>query len=287
MELEASLNSLINCGQSEIREIIEYLYIFHSLYNKDMVETKNLNVLKKKKKIQDWRSEVINTVKEYIDSDEKNQIVHSFSMLETSYELVYLSKIITILQTIKEKQQKKKKRYIFKEKQVQSEKLHSSVKKISNNQVNNSKVFIVHGHSQTTIFQTEAFLRKIGLEPIILRDQANQGQTIIEKFEKYTDVAFAIVLYTACDFGCSKEDWDKDEKLRPRARQNVVFEHGYLNAKLGRKKVCALVEKGVEFPSDLSGIIYVEYDDKGKWLIDIAREMKVSGIDVDMNKVFL
>jgi len=33
-----------------------------------------------------------------------------------------------------------------------------------------------------------------------------------------------------------------DPELKPRARQNVVFEHGYLMGKIGRKNVCALVK---------------------------------------------
>ena len=38
-----------------------------------------------------------------------------------------------------------------------------------------------------------------------------------------------------------------DTDLKPRARQNVVFEHGYLIGKLGRNKVCALVKEEVNF----------------------------------------
>ena len=45
-----------------------------------------------------------------------------------------------------------------------------------------------------------------------------------------------------------------------RARQNVVFEHGYLIAKLGRKNVCALVRDNIEVPNDISGIVYVPLD---------------------------
>jgi predicted nucleotide-binding protein len=36
----------------------------------------------------------------------------------------------------------------------------------------------------------------VNLEPIILHEQANQGKTIIEKFEAHAGVGFAIVLLT-------------------------------------------------------------------------------------------
>lgn len=80
------------------------------------------------------------------------------------------------------------------------------------------------------------FIEKLGFEAIILSEQANEGKTIIEKIEEYSDVDFGIVLYTPCDVGSEKDTND----FKPRARQNVVFEHGYLIGKLGREKVHAL-----------------------------------------------
>ena len=46
------------------------------------------------------------------------------------------------------------------------------------------------------------FLEKIELEAIILQEQADQGLTIIEKFEAYANqVGFAVVLLTPDDIG--------------------------------------------------------------------------------------
>ena len=112
----------------------------------------------------------------------------------------------------------------------------------------NSKVFIVHGHDSKKRDEVEQLLRRIGLVPIILMNQPNSGLTIIEKLEKYSDVKYGIVLYSGCDQGKTK---DSHVKYRLRARQNVVFEHGYLMSKLGRKNIAALVEKDVETPGDL------------------------------------
>lgn len=156
-----------------------------------------------------------------------------------------------------------------------------ALKKICLDEYSN-KVFVVHGHSELLIAQTESFLQRLGFEPIILRNQANQGQTIIEKLESNTNVPFAIVLYTSCDQGRLN---DNSEPLKPRARQNVVFEHGYLNAKLGRNRVCALVEDGVEYPGDLSGVVYIPIDPNGAWKIKVANEMKAAGLNVDKNKL--
>lgn len=147
-------------------------------------------------------------------------------------------------------------------------------------------VFIVHGHDTFIRTQAELFVREIDFNPIVLFKQVNQGATIIEKIERESkDIAFSIVLYTSCDLGNDKEK--VSETLNPRARQNVVFEHGYMCALLGRQKVCALVEQGVEIPGDLSGVVYIEYDEKGAWKVSIAKEMQAAGLDVDLNKLQL
>ena len=143
----------------------------------------------------------------------------------------------------------------------------------------NNKVFIVHGHDSLKT-EVELFLTKLGLEPIILHKQANNGKTIIEKIEKYTDVGFGIVLYTPDDEGRVKGD----SELSSRARQNVVFEHGYLIGKLGRDRVCALVVDNVEKPGDIDGIVYVNVDDNGYWKVALAKDMKAVGFNIDLNK---
>ena len=150
-----------------------------------------------------------------------------------------------------------------------------------NNDVNFStnKVFIVHGHDEVVRDKVELFLRRVGLEPIILCNQPNSGLTIIEKIEEYSDVAFALVLYTGCDQGKLKTD----NVLKLRARQNVVFEHGYLIHKLGRKKVVALVENDVETPGDVAGVLYISLSN-GDWKQQVLRELKNCGLHIDVTK---
>lgn len=148
--------------------------------------------------------------------------------------------------------------------------------------VNSKKVFIVHGHDTNTRTEVENFVRSIGYEPIILCKRADLGNTIIEKIEREAkDICYAIVIYTSCDLGKDKDS----ETLRPRARQNVVFEHGFMCAHLGRARVTALLEAGVEQPGDLQGVIYKALDDRGMWKYDIAKEMSANGLDVDFNKI--
>lgn len=145
-----------------------------------------------------------------------------------------------------------------------------------------SKVFIVHGHDNAAKEAVARFVEKIGLEAIILHEQASSGNTIIEKIEANSNVGFAIVLYTACDVGASKEEKDQ---LKPRARQNVVFEHGYLIGKIGRENVCALVKGNIETPNDISGVVYIKMEGEKEWKYKVADEMKESGYNVDLTKI--
>lgn len=148
-------------------------------------------------------------------------------------------------------------------------------------QVSN-KVFIVHGHDNEAVQEIARTLESSGFEAIVLHEQPDAGLTIIEKIERYTDVDFAVVLYTECDIGRAKSA--PADKERYRARQNVVFEHGYLISKLGRDHVCALVKGDVETPGDISGVLYVPMNSDGAWKMRLARNMQDIGLPVDMNK---
>ena len=148
------------------------------------------------------------------------------------------------------------------------------------NDFDKTKVFIVHGHDNAAKSETARFIEKMGLKAIILHEQVSSGKTIIEKIEEYSNVGFGIVLYTPCDLGAKKEN---SNKLQARARQNVIFEHGYLTAKLGRKNVCALIKNQVEIPNDLSGVVYTLMDADEGWQLKLAKELKAAGYDIDFN----
>lgn len=131
----------------------------------------------------------------------------------------------------------------------------------SQQKFNSSQVFIVHGHDHVIMQKVRDFVEEIGLQPIILSQQASSSKTIIEKIEAYSNVGFGIVLYTPCDVGTKKGNL----QYHYRARQNVVFEHGFLIGKLERKRVAALTKGEIETPNDISGIVYIKIDDSEEW----------------------
>jgi len=150
-------------------------------------------------------------------------------------------------------------------------------------QMPSDKVFVVHGRDETARETVARFLEKLGLTAVVLHEQPNSGRTIIEKFEDYSEVTFAVVLLTPDDVGGL--GGAPPEGLLPRARQNVILELGYFLGKLGRPRVCALYEDGVDIPSDYAGVLFIPMDSAGAWKLQLAKEMKVVGLPVDMNDV--
>lgn len=124
----------------------------------------------------------------------------------------------------------------------------------------NKNVFVVYGHDQAARDSLDLFLRRMGLNPIILATLPAAGDTIIEKLERYLrqsgDVGYACVLLTPDDYGHVKADASKGQA---RARQNVILELGMVLANLGRKRVAILLHEDVEKPSDIHGLLYLPF----------------------------
>lgn len=157
----------------------------------------------------------------------------------------------------------------------------------------NNKVFIVHGHDKKAAKELKTLLVDFGLKPIILHEQAGGSWTVIEKLEKYSNVGYAFVILTPDDVGYCQSEVEHlfrtQKKTHPvlsdipsfvnvvpsgavvecftelvplmkeRARQNVILELGYFMASLKRENVCCLYKGDLEYPSDIRGIVSVQF----------------------------
>lgn len=144
------------------------------------------------------------------------------------------------------------------------------------------KIFVVHGHDNEMKQTVARFLERLDFEAIILHEKASGGDTIIEKFERNSDVSYAVVLLSPDDVGAAS---DKRDKLQARARQNVVLELGYFIGKLGRSHVCTIVRGQIEAPSDFHGVVYVPFEGED-WKFHLVKELKHLGFDIDANRAF-
>lgn len=145
-----------------------------------------------------------------------------------------------------------------------------------------TKIFVVHGHDTQALEQLELILRRLGLDPYILQNNDGGSNTIIEALEQqiYQEAAFGIVLMTPDDYGYPKAKGD--DATQPRARQNVILELGMVLASLGRNQMVILKKGALETPSDVDGVLRLEFNDHVKEVaVKLARRIKAAGIDID------
>jgi predicted nucleotide-binding protein len=145
-----------------------------------------------------------------------------------------------------------------------------------------TKIFVVHGHDTAALEQLELVLRRLGLDPFILQNNDGESKTLIEALEQqiYKEAAFGIVLMTPDDYGYPKTQTDADRK--PRARQNVILELGMVLASLGRERMVLLKKGALEIPTDVNGVIYLEFNEHVKEVaVKLATRMKKAGIEID------
>jgi len=138
-------------------------------------------------------------------------------------------------------------------------------------------IFIVHGSETPRAEQVARTVEKYtGREAVILHLEPNGGKTVIEKLESNAaTAAFAVIILSGDDVGSrAVEPYD----LKPRGRQNVVFEMGFFFGHIGRAKTCVLFDTSVEKPSDLGGLVYVALDEQEAWKAKLQLELKAAGL---------
>jgi predicted nucleotide-binding protein len=149
-------------------------------------------------------------------------------------------------------------------------------------QATGEAIFLVHGHDHESREYVRNFLlRCSSREVIVLDEKPGSGADILGKLlTNAQQAAYAVVLLTGDDEGrvASASDW------RKRARQNVVLELGLFIGLLGRDKVIALYEPGVEIPSDYLGVTYIELDKNKAWRIGLVGELRNAGIEASIDK---
>jgi len=144
------------------------------------------------------------------------------------------------------------------------------------------RVFIVHGRDRRVRDMVENLLRRLELEPVILEEFHPQSLVLLDKFEKYSDVGFALILMTGDDVGALNLDGDE---MHPRARQNVVLELGYFLGTLGRERVAVLLDDGVEIPSDIHGVEYIPFATE-EWRAKVCGALEAAGLRVDQSRLY-
>jgi predicted nucleotide-binding protein len=150
------------------------------------------------------------------------------------------------------------------------------------------RVLIVSGRNRKAHRELQIWLKDLHLEPVVMEARAAQGSaTAAEALElAMATCGTAIVLATPDDEGRLVVDEDgrplrpgQNQKLHPRARQNVVLELGMLWGHLGRERLVLLLEKTVDVGTDTAGLMTIRFaDDVRTAFEDLRQRLQAMGV---------
>ena len=143
------------------------------------------------------------------------------------------------------------------------------------------RIFVVCGTDDEMKQAVTNALTKLWLVPVVMCEEPSQGRKIVERFQDYSDVGFAVVLLSPDDFAYVKDESPTKRKLRP--RQDVVFELGFLLGKLGKGNVLVFFRECANFegPTDFEGMKVTAFDDRDSWKLALIRELTNCGYNVE------
>ena len=139
------------------------------------------------------------------------------------------------------------------------------------------KAFIAHGGKSAKLNKLRSFLEALGVEPLVVEVEPSEGRLTEEQVDKYMKQAdCAIILAT---YGHLEDV--KTRKKHPRL--NVVDELGRCR-KVFPDRTILLLEKGVDLPSNVSGVIRERFTKQNMEdaLIKLAKELRTFGLTKPM-----
>jgi predicted nucleotide-binding protein len=145
----------------------------------------------------------------------------------------------------------------------------------TNSRARSRKVLVIHGHDDLELLRLKELIRaRSGFSPVVVEDHAASGRTFIERFEQGARSAdFAIVLLSSDDLVESRSTG------HTLSRPNVLIEFGMAYAWLGRSRVCLLVKKGTNIPSDLIGVNRIDF---AKSVSEVSQQLQTALESADM-----
>jgi predicted nucleotide-binding protein len=144
-----------------------------------------------------------------------------------------------------------------------------------------SNILLIHGQDKTAEESVLKFIEKLGLRALTVHEEANAGRSLIEKFGKASDIHFVIILVTPDTLSPPQ---DQSGERKAWVSQNTIFELGYFLGRLGPGKVCILYKEGIKITWDDSGVLKIPMDSRGGWRLLVAKEIKQTGIEIDLNQ---
>ena len=135
----------------------------------------------------------------------------------------------------------------------------------------NKVLFVTHGPKDPSSEAVLQFVQQLSMSVV----EADHTNGLIDTLEAQREMAFVIVMNAA----------DHVENGKASLSDSSVFKLGYCAGKLGLRRMCMM--NGPTHPNvgDSQGIAHVAVDINGGWQLQLARQMKRAGCDIDLNRL--
>ncbi len=155
--------------------------------------------------------------------------------------------------------------------QQQQQQQHATAANREQVMSSNKVLFVTHGPKDPSSEAVMQFIQQLSM-PVVEADHTNG---LIDTLEAQRDMGFVIVMNAA----------DTVEHGKASLSDSSVFKLGYCAGKLGLRRMCMM--NGPTHPNvgDSQGIAHIAVDMNGGWQLQLARQMKRAGCDVDLNKL--
>lgn len=136
-----------------------------------------------------------------------------------------------------------------------------------------SKAFIAHGGKSASLNKLYSFLEALGVEPLVAEIEPSEGRLTEEQVNKYMKQADCAIILATYGHIVDEKTHEKHPRL------NVVDELGRCR-KVFPHRTILLLEKGVDLPSNVSGIVRERFTKQNmeKAFIKVAAELRAFGL---------
>ena len=135
----------------------------------------------------------------------------------------------------------------------------------------NKVLFVSQGPKDPSSEAVLQFLQQLSMAVV----EADHTNGLIETLEGRNDMTFVLVMNVV----------DHVENGRGALSDSSIFKLGYCAGKLGIKRMCMMHSPNHPQVGDTQGIAHVAVDPNGGWQLQLARQMKRSGCDLDLNRL--
>jgi hypothetical protein len=140
-------------------------------------------------------------------------------------------------------------------------------------------LLILHGETAGAADRVSEFVSCLDFDPVRVEISPGDNTAAIEKFEQNANAAFAMIVLDGPTAALARPGSGGQVDSR------LVFQLGYCVGKLGLRRVCVLMPDGGGSFCDEHGVLFVPLDAADGWQLQVARQLKRSGIEIDLNRL--